>query len=155
MCLQATVNAVLAKAGTSGRADAVSTNKLTKQGGAAPAADLADEAVPTTVKARKSEKVSLLTAANTRAGISSSLLASAKLKAKGPSICMRCNLPSSVSTLLCLALQAPCLVLPPSLYARLAITKTPLHCNHVHSASRTKQALGLRIAGPSHLQPLS
>ena len=52
------MNAELQKAGTSGRADAVSTNKLSKQGAAAPAADLADEAVPTTVKARKSEKVS-------------------------------------------------------------------------------------------------
>ena len=52
------MNAELQKAGTSGRADAVSTNKLSKQGAAAPAGDLADEAVPTTIKARKSEKVS-------------------------------------------------------------------------------------------------
>ena len=56
--MQAMVNAELQKAGTSGRADAVSTNQLGKQGGAAQAADLANEPVPTTLKARKSEKVS-------------------------------------------------------------------------------------------------
>ena len=51
---QAIINEELKKAGTVGKADAVSTNKLGKQ---AATADIGDEDTGTSVKARKSEKV--------------------------------------------------------------------------------------------------